>query len=197
MSDLKARSWVFTYHYDVNEYVKAKQDVESLNDGSCLYYCYGEEVCPTTNRPHFQGYVRFRNAKRFATLKKKYPTWHFEVAKGTGVQNVLYTSKTRSEDVNAGKTPGDVENGCQPWFEWGERPDDAGHLKGWLYTLNSFKEEFEDHGFFDESKILTELCEEIYDYFEELDFDLFGESDMDVIEEEDSPPLKRCSSSMY
>lgn len=41
----------------------------------------GREMCPTTNRLHFQGAVKFRRPMRLTQLKKWLPTAHFEEAR--------------------------------------------------------------------------------------------------------------------
>lgn len=45
------------------------------------YLCWGEEICPSTNRPHLQGFVYFKDAKTFTAVRKVMPGRHIEVAK--------------------------------------------------------------------------------------------------------------------
>jgi len=42
---------------------------------------WNPEICPKTNRKHYQGYLRTSQQQRFACLKKMFPGVHFEVAK--------------------------------------------------------------------------------------------------------------------
>jgi len=42
---------------------------------------WNAEICPETNRPHRQGYLRLQSQQRFAWLKKILPGVHIEVAK--------------------------------------------------------------------------------------------------------------------
>lgn len=76
--------------YDYEE--KEKHLQEGLD---CAYLVYGREVCPTSNRPHLQGYVCFRSAKTRSAVKKalKDNTVHLEDAKGNSLQNFNYCTK--------------------------------------------------------------------------------------------------------
>lgn len=73
-----------------------------FDDYSCLeqdprvkYYIIGKEVCPTTKRPHIQGYITFHDLMDFNTLKKLLPddTTHVEVCKGNDLSNIRYCRK--------------------------------------------------------------------------------------------------------
>lgn len=57
------------------------------------YYIYGKELCPTTDRTHYQGYIYLTNAKTLAAMIKFCKPRHVEVAKGTPQQNYDYCSK--------------------------------------------------------------------------------------------------------
>lgn len=57
------------------------------------YQCYGEEICPTTGKTHWQAYVYFNNQRTFKATKKKLPTTHIEKARGTPKQNREYCKK--------------------------------------------------------------------------------------------------------
>lgn len=58
----------------------------------CVYHCFGEEV-GANGTPHLQGYVYMRNACSMGRLRDVLPGGHFEVARGTPVQNRDYCSK--------------------------------------------------------------------------------------------------------
>lgn len=67
------------------------------------YICYGKEVCPTTGRPHLQGYFEMGKAKTFSALTKKLPKGiHLELAKGNADENKAYCSK-ENEFIEYGK----------------------------------------------------------------------------------------------
>lgn len=47
------------------------------------YLCWGEEVCPTSGRDHFQAYIYFKDAKTFSAARKVMEGRHIEEQKGT------------------------------------------------------------------------------------------------------------------
>lgn len=58
------------------------------------YSIQGREVCPTTNRPHLQCYVWFKEKIRLTALFTKYPLCrNWQIAKGSPWQNFVYCSK--------------------------------------------------------------------------------------------------------
>nr|WPR18624.1 MAG: replication polyprotein [Chemarfal virus 47] len=80
-------------------------------------YCIaGLETAPTTGARHLQGYIEFDTRVKLSTLKKTFSndrnggvmltwnkwieTWHFEVAKGTAVQNQAYCRKSHTMAPN-------------------------------------------------------------------------------------------------
>lgn len=80
---------------------------ESLSD-KLSYYAYGNEVCPTTGRPHLQGFAYAKNVMRFSAWKKLFPGAHIEEMKGNFRQNTTYCSKEGSYQ-HFGEKP--MENG--------------------------------------------------------------------------------------
>lgn len=68
------------------------------------YGCYGREQCPTTGRPHLQGYLFWRNKKKGSVLIKTFPGASWRVARADADDNYTYCSKS-----------GDV-------VEWGDKP---------------------------------------------------------------------------
>lgn len=59
------------------------------------------EICPSTAREHFQGYVEFSKPIRLSGLKKICGTTHWELAKGTQLQCITYCTKDESRKENA------------------------------------------------------------------------------------------------
>lgn len=57
------------------------------------YLIVGFEEGEEKNTPHLQCYVYFENARLFSSMKKKFPTAHFEQARGTPIENKQYCSK--------------------------------------------------------------------------------------------------------
>lgn len=88
----KYRNWCFT------AYIPPKKDIE------CSYIIYQKEICPSTEKVHWQGYVEFKNQKRMSEVKKAFDdnTLHLECRHGTQEQAIEYCKKKES---NAGEDP--------------------------------------------------------------------------------------------
>lgn len=89
-SNTRSRKWTVTV-FDVSE-----ENVQKLKDiftQKHWTFIFGHEICPTTNRPHLQGYIEHKNAISFDTLKKIMPDAHLEKARGTDKDNFNYCSK--------------------------------------------------------------------------------------------------------
>jgi len=80
--------WVFTiYDYDDNTKIYLKKL-------PYRFLCFGDEICPKTNRPHLQGYILFEKKRRFNGVQNILPVGaHIEAAGGTAEDNAFYTSK--------------------------------------------------------------------------------------------------------
>lgn len=67
-------------------------------DSAVKFYVIGDEICPTTQRPHFQGFIethrKIRPEEHFGTR-----TSHWEKAKGNNEQNYKYCRKIRDGDT--------------------------------------------------------------------------------------------------
>lgn len=81
----KSRAFLFT---DFN-----LENLKNYKDESTVYICIGEEICPTTNRKHLQGYLYYRNPRSFKSLCSRFRGSHFEVARGSPSDNRAYCSK--------------------------------------------------------------------------------------------------------
>jgi len=78
---------------------------------------WNAEICPETNRPHRQGYLRLQSQQRFAWLKKIFPGVHIEVAKNWDAL-VNYCKK---EDTRApGTTPVHQTNSIPSHYQYAE-----------------------------------------------------------------------------
>lgn len=86
------KRWVFTlFEYTDDEFNKLKESLIV----NCDYCIIGEELCPTTNKPHLQGYVCFKSRIRFNQAKERINTRaHIEPSKGSPKQNFKYCSKS-------------------------------------------------------------------------------------------------------
>jgi len=65
---------------------------EEVKKWDCKYLIFGEEI-GDNGTPHLQGYVEWKNPKRFTTLKKMNERIHWENRKGTSDQAAVYCTK--------------------------------------------------------------------------------------------------------
>lgn len=86
----RSRNYAFTL-FDYNDI--QIDDILCLHPEHASYVVVGKEVCPSTARPHLQGYVHFHSGKSLSAVKKILATAHWEVCKGTPVQNRDYCVK--------------------------------------------------------------------------------------------------------
>lgn len=96
MANKKHINWTFTH----NNY--ANTDLE--DNLECRFIAYSKEIAPTTGTPHLQGYVCFKNAISFNSIKKKMPGCHLEAMLGSIAQNDDYIAKM-SNPVERGEKP--------------------------------------------------------------------------------------------
>ena len=88
--DLKqSKNWCFTEHNTDNDFDLIWEE----NKDILTYLCWGVEVCPTTNKKHFQGWFQCKNKKRLTGVKKIFITAHLAACKGTELQNDEYCQK--------------------------------------------------------------------------------------------------------
>lgn len=93
--DLQCRAWCIT--------LWTMEDVNSLQKHEGIKaICIGKEICPTTGKEHYQGYIRFATNKRFSWWKKNYPTAHVEPRCGTEPEAADYCRKDREMIVDSG-----------------------------------------------------------------------------------------------
>ena len=90
------RRWLFT----LNNYTEEEEI--SLQELECSYLVYGREI-GKDGTPHLQGFVTFKNTKRFSAMKKVSQRAHWEAAKSSSKINRDYCMK-----------------GSQPKDEWEE-----------------------------------------------------------------------------
>lgn len=96
----RARGWCFTC-FNVNA-----ESIQLLEKTDATYLIAGKEICPKTQKEHLQGYVYWRERKRFNGVKEILPDGcHIEVAKGSPQQNHKYCSKEGNVVVETGELP--------------------------------------------------------------------------------------------
>lgn len=80
----RSRNWCFT-----------KFDGKLEWNDKFKYLIQGDEVCPTSGRQHYQGYIVTGESYTFKYMKKHIFTSgeHFEIAKGDHNSNIIYCSK--------------------------------------------------------------------------------------------------------
>jgi len=85
MSDLKPRHWCATFF---------TEPTNKLPEG-VRYAIYGKEICPTTNKEHWQSYIEFTKPVRMAAVKKIYgdKTVHLEARQGSRDEARSYCKK--------------------------------------------------------------------------------------------------------
>lgn len=74
MESIKSQRWAFTAYEQDWDCFRVMPEIVAE-------WGYQEEMCPTTGRKHYQGYMRLKRQARLAQLKKIFPTTHFEIAK--------------------------------------------------------------------------------------------------------------------
>jgi len=99
-----AKQWCYTAYYDIENPV--------IPDELVHYRIEGKEICPTTQRPHIQGYVWLKKKTLLSGLKKIHSTAEFAKIKGTPYENFVYCSKDNNftEIGPRPKEPKDQEN---------------------------------------------------------------------------------------
>lgn len=104
----------YAYCMTINNYTE--EDYQRFKDHKCRYKCYAKEV-GESGTPHIQAYIYFENKISFKSMKKKYPTAHFELPRGTPQQNRQYiVGPYQSPDLAKSKpfNPEAVEEGDIP-----------------------------------------------------------------------------------
>lgn len=114
---VRSRGYAFTQF-------KITYEVVDFLIGYGQYICFGFEICPTTHREHIQGFVYFNQQRTFSAVCDDMPGVHFEAAKGSVLQNEVYTSK---EGI---------------WYEFGDKPH-QGKAKNEL-IIEAMKEPMEN-----------------------------------------------------
>lgn len=66
---------------------------EEAVEVECRYHCYGKEVCPTTGRHHWQGFVYYQHPKTLSAVIKILRPHHVEICRGSLDQNEAYCKK--------------------------------------------------------------------------------------------------------
>lgn len=106
--DAHVHAYCFTYFNYTDEIERALQGC------GADYGSYIAERCPSTGRPHLQGYLYWKNKKRGSALLAKFPGTsgaNWRVAFGDASSNTVYTTK--------------LDTALAPPVTWGVKPMDA------------------------------------------------------------------------
>lgn len=89
----RKRNWCFT-NYDPEAKFLLWNHIDDL-PSSIAYICWQDEICPSTNRLHQQGYAEFRESTRIGTVKRLLgcESIHLEGRVGTAEQAREYCKK--------------------------------------------------------------------------------------------------------
>lgn len=88
----KARRWCFTLNNPTDD--EEQHVADFLDSDRCTYGICGRETAPDTGTPHLQGFVILVAPQRLSFLRNNLSNRaHFEVARGTTVQNRDYCQK--------------------------------------------------------------------------------------------------------
>lgn len=99
---LRSRSWCFTYF---NYTPELEQLIQRIPFD---YLVYGHEVCPTTGRPHLQGYIYFKNARFGSAVLDLFPmsvNMTLLCCNGSTEENYIYATKDKTDIVELGTKP--------------------------------------------------------------------------------------------
>lgn len=97
----KYRDWALTIY---------SGEPPTFHADTTKYLVYGDEICPTTGRQHWQTYVVFNYQKTFSAVKKLYKGAHLEPCKGSPEANMRYCKK-EGKWKEFGKAPAQGERG--------------------------------------------------------------------------------------
>lgn len=113
----RIRAFVFT------DYVRDRDFLLSL---PYAYICWGDEICPTTSRPHFQGFIYLKDAKTETAVRKMFQSRHVKPQheKATNQQSIDYCKGNYTNHEGVYKPLNEVfeEHGIQPQQQ-GKRND--------------------------------------------------------------------------
>lgn len=91
-----AKHWTWTLNNYTNDEKEQLADkaTELLATKRLIYLVYGEEIAPTTNTPHLQGYIAFNSRLTLRQVKQILPSRsHLEPSRGSPAQNATYCKK--------------------------------------------------------------------------------------------------------
>jgi len=147
-----SRRWCGTWN---NYPANAIDTLQRLTYPKVEWGIFARETAPTTNTPHLQIYIAFKNNVKYQTLRGLFPGAWWKIARGNHHDNYLYVTKTRpAKTYNDGtERAADVPNDVTDVFEIGTRPNFAAMLEGMLDALRDFYRRASDIHYLDDDQI--------------------------------------------
>jgi len=111
--DTQRKYWAFTCY--PNEATNQSELIKRF-ETTFLKFCFGRELCPTTNRLHWQGFATARGkGYRFSQLKKQYPGIHWSATYANEKQNLDYCKKDNDYEEYGYPTPIAIIQELREW----------------------------------------------------------------------------------
>lgn len=82
-----------------------EKDAETIKTLNYKYLIMGNEICPTTGRPHYQSYIQFKNPISKWSLQKKLPHTKLIPCAGNARQNYKYCTEEGNLHFEKGQRP--------------------------------------------------------------------------------------------
>lgn len=130
----RTRNWCFTIHthedVDHKDYWNPETIAWESAKPAVKYIICGLEVCPTTKRLHWQGYLELHNPASLLSTKNALDstTVHLEVRRASRLQAIAYCQKLDTAalpDTQEGVDPDERELNAKIIFEWGKAEAEA------------------------------------------------------------------------
>ncbi len=85
----QSKNWCFT-DFELLDWIKIYKETDDIR-----YICWGTEVCPSTKKKHYQGWIQIKNKKRIGGIKKlcRSKKIHIESCRGSVGENEQYCQK--------------------------------------------------------------------------------------------------------
>lgn len=117
--DTKTRKWLLTINNPQDSNITHDTINLSIKElKSVTYYCMADEIGLEEQTPHIHVFIYAKNAIRFSTVKKLFPTAHLDMGQGTCTQIRDYVTKS-GKWANDKKADSSIEGTFE---EYGEFP---------------------------------------------------------------------------
>lgn len=87
---IERKFWAFTMY----NYLAIENTIKKWLVDNCVKCLVGAEICPTTQRPHLQGFFELKKKQRLTAIQNKPITWSFlKPCEKNELANTIYCSK--------------------------------------------------------------------------------------------------------